>query len=601
MNKTVNINLAGIFFHIDEDAYLKLQRYLEAIKRSFTDSQGRSEIIADIEARIAELFNERVQNDKQVIRIKEVDEVISIMGQPEDYLVDDEIFEDEPQSNSPNKRNTTFSKKLFRDKDNSYIGGVASGLGHYLGIDAIWVRLLWVLLTLGSGGTFIFIYILFWILVPEALTTADKLTMTGEPVNISNIEKKIKDGFDNVSQNVSDAVKNIDLPKQGNRIKSGSKSFFDALGEIILFFLKVVGKFVGIILIIIGSSMLIALIVSLFSVGVANIINVPGMDFIEATNAANIPIWMMSLLLLFAIGIPFFFIFYLGLKILVNNLKSIGQIAKFSLLGLWLVAIIGLVVIGVKQASEYAEEATVQQTDRLNIMAKDTLYLSMTHNNSYSKQFGRHNKQWKPVYDQNDTKMLYLTDVKLTLKSTNDSVASIKIDKSSRGNSYQNAKKRAEHISYNYTLTGNKLELDGYLTTVFENKYRDQEVEITLYLPEGTILFADKNTYSFHAKYHYIKQGVRLINNNDILTDGMEGHYLQILNNEIKCLDCPEDFENDTDINNDDSRLKIDENGIKIKNNTNSIEINKHGVKTTSERVKVNIDSNGVQITTDGH
>ena len=113
MNKTVNINLAGTFFHIDEDAYLKLQRYLEAIKRSFTDAQGRSEIIADIEARIAELFNERVQNDKQVIRIKEVDEVISIMGQPEDYLVDDEIFEDEPQP--AYKRKSAPSKKLFRD------------------------------------------------------------------------------------------------------------------------------------------------------------------------------------------------------------------------------------------------------------------------------------------------------------------------------------------------------------------------------------------------------------------------------------------------------------------------------------------------------
>ena len=88
MNKTVNINLAGVFFHIDEDAYLKLQRYLEAIRRSFTDSQGRNEIIADIEARIAELFSERVQNEKQVVSVKEVEEVITIMGQPEDYMVD---------------------------------------------------------------------------------------------------------------------------------------------------------------------------------------------------------------------------------------------------------------------------------------------------------------------------------------------------------------------------------------------------------------------------------------------------------------------------------------------------------------------------------
>lgn len=186
MNKTVNINLAGVFFHIDEDAYLKLQRYLEAIKRSFTDSQGQSEIISDIEARIAELFSERVQNEKQVVRIKEVDEVITIMGQPEDYLVDDEIFEDEPQPTY--QRSSRPTKKLYRDTENSYIGGVSAGLGHYFGIDALWIRLIWILLIIGAG-TGVLLYILLWVLVPEAKTTSEKLTMTGEPVNISNIEK----------------------------------------------------------------------------------------------------------------------------------------------------------------------------------------------------------------------------------------------------------------------------------------------------------------------------------------------------------------------------------------------------------------------------
>jgi len=174
MNKTVNINLAGIFFHIDEDAYLKLQRYLEAIKRSFTDSQGRSEIVSDIEARIAELFSERVQNEKQVIGNKEVEHVITIMGQPEDYLVDDEIFEDEPQQkNYSNKRNST-SKKLYRDTDNSYVGGVSSGLGHYFGIDALWIRLIWVLLIFGAG-TGVLLYILLWIFVSEAVTTSENI------------------------------------------------------------------------------------------------------------------------------------------------------------------------------------------------------------------------------------------------------------------------------------------------------------------------------------------------------------------------------------------------------------------------------------------
>ncbi|EPR74352.1 hypothetical protein ADIWIN_0694 [Winogradskyella psychrotolerans RS-3] len=189
MNKTVNINLAGTFFHIDEDAYLKLSRYLEAIKRSFTDSQGRSEIIADIEARIAELFAERIQNEKQVVGVKLVDEVITIMGQPEDYLVDDEIFEDEPKQQYKQKSGST--RRLFRDTDNSYVGGVSAGLGHYFGIDALWIRLLWVILMFGAGTGFL-LYILLWALIPEAKTTAEKLTMTGDAVNISNIEKKLK-------------------------------------------------------------------------------------------------------------------------------------------------------------------------------------------------------------------------------------------------------------------------------------------------------------------------------------------------------------------------------------------------------------------------
>ncbi|MEO6348124.1 MAG: PspC domain-containing protein [Aquaticitalea sp.] len=609
MNKTVNINLAGIFFHIDEDAYLKLQRYLEAIKRSFTDSQGRSEIVSDIEARISELFSERVKHDKQVIGNKEVDDVITIMGQPEDYLVDDEIFEDEPQPSYKSNRSKSYSKKLFRDTDNSYIAGVSSGLGHYLGMDAVWVRLLWILLTIGSGGTFILIYILFWVLVPEALTTSEKLTMKGEPVNISNIEKKIKDGFENVSQNVSDAVRNMDLPKQGNRIKSSSKNFFDTIGNIIMFFFKVAGKFIGIILMIVGASALIGLIIALFSVGIADAVNIPGIDFFNAANAANIPMWFMSLLIFFAIGIPFFFIFYLGLKILVNNLKSIGNIAKFSLFGLWLMSIIGLIIVGVKQASEFSEEASVSQKEQLNITAQDTLFVTMRSNSAYSKQFGRHSDNFKPVYDENDHKLLYRTDVRFILKSTSDSVASISIDKNSRGSSYKNSKMRAEKINYNYALSNKRLELDGYLTTDFENKFRDQQVEVNLYLPEGTILFVDKNTNSFHRNYSFsyssrngnYEEHTTIINNGDMLNDGMEGHYLQVLHNEIKCLDCPEDdgFKVKMDLNDDGSEFKLDENGLRIKNDSNSIEINNNGIKSKSESVKVNIDKNGIEITSD--
>src|SRR5690606_3174766 len=124
----------------------------------------------------AELFTEKIQHDRQVITHKEVDEIITVMGQPEDYMVDEEIFDDQPKQHYKSPK----TKHLYRDIDDKYISGVSSGLGHYLGIDAVWIRLLWVILTIGSSGTFLFIYILFWILVPEATTTSQKLAMKGE-------------------------------------------------------------------------------------------------------------------------------------------------------------------------------------------------------------------------------------------------------------------------------------------------------------------------------------------------------------------------------------------------------------------------------------
>jgi len=614
MNKTVNINLAGVFFHIDEDAYKKLQRYLEAIRRSFTDSQGRSEIIADIEARVAELFSERVENDKQVVSIKHVDEVIAIMGQPEDYLVDEEIFEDEPQPKQKTTK-TKPTKKLYRDTDNSYIGGVAAGLGHYLGLDSIWVRLLWLLLALGSGGTFIFIYLVFWALVPEAQTTSEKLTMTGDPVTISNIEKKIKDGIesvvdtaknidfqkhgdklkeeiDSVTDSITDSVKQIDFKKKGDSLKSNSKNFFESLGDVIVFFLKILAKFIAIILIITGAATLISMIIGFFTVGILEAVHIPGFDFVEAANAANTPVWLVSLLTFFAVAIPFFFIFYIGLRILVNNLKSIGNVAKFTLLGLWLLSIIGLSVIGVRQVTEHAFEASVTNKEQLNIVAKDTINLSMAGNDAYNRIYNSNHMYrsngFDIAYDDNGEKVIYSTDIRLIVRSTKDSQASIVVEKTARGRDYSDARNRADNINYNYKLDGSNLLLDAFHVTDYDNKFNDQEVQIILYLPEGTILRADRNTYSFHRNSSYY---------NDILDNGMEEHYLEVISNDVKCLDC-----NDTETERTTSVQYKKEEGITIKTDSVRVEANKIGIKTSENGVNVQVnDSTGVEISSNNN
>lgn len=222
MKKTININLAGTFFHIDEDAYGKLSRYLDAIRKSLADPQGGEEIIRDIEGRIAELFSEKIENNTQVISLKELDEVIAVMGQPEDYMVDEEIFDDAPPSAAKKSRSQANYNQLYRDIDNKFIAGVSSGLAHYFKIDALWLRLIWILLVFASSGFFVIVYILFWILVPPAVSVSDKLKMSRQAVNISNIEKKFKEGY----EAVANGVKNADYDKYGNNIKKGTSSFF---------------------------------------------------------------------------------------------------------------------------------------------------------------------------------------------------------------------------------------------------------------------------------------------------------------------------------------------------------------------------------------
>ena len=605
MNKTVNINLAGTFFHIDEDAYLKLQRYLEAIKHSFTDSQGRSEIIADIEARIAELFSERLKNERQVIGNKEVEEVISIMGQPEDYLVDDEIFEDEPNSNYQRKSETT--KKLFRDTENSYIGGVSSGLAHYFGVEVIWIRLIWVLLIFGFGTGFL-LYILLWILVPEAKTTAEKIMMTGEPVNISNIEKKIKDGFDSVSgtvsdvaknvgdslsgaaKNVSNAAKNVDLKKPTNSIKSSSKTFFDTIADIIMFFVKIFAKFIGLILVFVGACTLIALIIGLFSLGVSDIVHIPGLDLVDIVNAGSTPVWLISLLVLFAVGIPFFFLFYLGLKILINNLKSIGKIAKLTLTGIWFISVIGLIVIGIRQASEHAFNEPVIEKHVLNIKANDTLTIKMADNNFFRESFSRSNS-FKVVTNENGEKVIIRRDVRIVVNNTTDSLAFIKIEKSADGKDYDTAIHRAKNISYNYTFSDNELLLDTYLSTNTEHKFSDQQVIVFINLPIGSVVKFKDNTQNFLNSYR--GDGLTISKN-------QVNHFINIDEDGIICNDCEDDDDDDEkesfELNINTPQIKINEDGIEINSEESTIKIDEDGIKATSEDVNVNIGSKGINI-----
>lgn len=195
MKKTVTVNIAGMVFYIDDDAYSVLSSYLNSVKKEFKAMKGGDEVYEDIEIRIAELFTERLKNNRQVISIKEVEEVIAILGEPSDFSDNT----DSRQYTSGRKQST---KRLYRDADNRIVGGVCSGLATYWHIDPTLVRLVFVVLTFVGGGGLI-IYLILWIILPEATTVAQKLEMRGEPVNLSNIGAFFRDEFENVKRSFS--------------------------------------------------------------------------------------------------------------------------------------------------------------------------------------------------------------------------------------------------------------------------------------------------------------------------------------------------------------------------------------------------------------
>lgn len=534
MNRTININLGGMFFHIDEEAFSKLQHYLNTIKRSFSDSQGRDEIIADIEARIAELFSERLVNERQVVSITDVNEVITIMGQPEDYMVDEEIFEDEAPRQSKKAKNP---KQLLRDPDNKYIAGVSSGLAYYLGIDAVWVRLLWVLLLFASFFTIIIVYIIFWIVMPEATTTAQKLSMRGEPVNISNIEKKVKEGFDDVTER----VKNVDYEKVGRKVKSGSQTFFESLGNVLLSILKVIGKFFGLIIIFVAASTLISLLIGMFALGSTSFMQIPPVDHLQELFLSGTPVWFVALSIFFAVGIPFFFLFILGLKILVSNLKPIGNIAKYSLLGVWILSILGLVYFGLKKASETSTTTTISEKEPIEITKMDTLTIIRNDQKNYNNISHSNGVKYIEIDEE---QMIYGNNIRVDIRSTRDSLGYVSIHKQSEGGSLEEAKENANDISYSYTFDNNTLALNDYLLTHVENAFFDQTVYVIVYIPADTHVILD---YSTRYMLHDVD------NNFDVYDKDMTEHSWKMGKEILQCIDCA------TLIDEEDEEIEIKE------------------------------------------
>lgn len=477
MKKAIKINLGGLIFHIDEDAYEKLQDYLTSITRQFGDNSEAKEIISDIESRIAELFQTKLNASKEVIVLSDVEEVITIMGKPSDYATEQE---EKKGDNTQTSAQQTHHRRLYRDVDNAALGGVCSGLGAYFNIDPVILRILFVLL-LFVGGSAVLIYIILWIALPAARTSAQKLEMRGEDININNIERTVKQEYDHVKQRYSGRFRNI------------LDRIFHGIGVVVKAILKVVVIFIGIILMIIGIALIFGLLIGI-SFGhhwaFGNHLHIFHMPFL-AGQFLN-PVWCSLLILSIVIisFIPILSIIYLGLR-LIFKFNFGNRLFWLSTLGVWIVSVILFIILLISGMKNIAEDNSKTSSLLLNVKPYKTLCLKMSPmDSSKFKEFIKINGE--VYYYISDDQKIYGRPHLIIEKDFN-SEALINIERSARGMNYENAMENSRNINFDVIQKDSLLLFDPFFEIPKSINWRAQQVELKLKIPKGTSIYIDKS------------------------------------------------------------------------------------------------------------
>jgi hypothetical protein len=350
----------------------------------------------------------------------------------------------------------------------------------------------------------------------------------------------------------------------------------DTLGKIILAILQVIGKFIGAIIILIATLTLLGLIFGIFSVGSIGIIGFRP-DYIHYPHFffnSAIPLWLLVTFTFIAIGIPFVVLFMLGLRILSSNIKSFSTTTKLSLLGVWIISILGLGFAGINFATQTAVNGVFKSTSELPIAKNDTLKIKMIGDDNLSNRRELRKRYDTELVYVNDLQELYSNQINIDVESTENPSGYLKIRKNSESSNRLSANNEAKKIDYLFAITNNNLLLNGYFLSDIENQFKNQSIDITIYLPINSVIYLDKSTRSY----------LNDIDNIQNIYDGdMPKHYYLMQEDGLKCLDCDpsifgEEYKNKTN----HFKLNIDENGVKIKvkdgENKADIKIDEHGI-----------------------
>ncbi len=546
MNKTVSVNLGGLVFQIDENAYDVLRKYLEIIRQRFSTTEGRDEIITDIEYRFAEIFSEKLSSRKEVIVLDDVNDAINHMGRPEDFLNDeDEKTESATSSASTEEK---VKKRLYRNPDDKYLGGVCSGISAYLGIsDPIWIRLVFLIAFFGFGSGFL-IYIILWIIMPKAETASEKLQMSGSKVNVQNIEKHIREEMEGVKAK-------IESPKVRN--------FFERLGGLISEIgksaVRIIVAIAGVFFIVLGVAFFVALVASFLSfIGIGN--NDIGLmsSFVFQSPTHKLLSVTAVFLMVFVISMSIILLGFRGLLFRKLKLKPSGIVlSSLGLLGFFL----GIACV-IKLASQFDHHQTIKSSIEIAAADADTLYLDLTPESMdlelhelntnvkinytgihiYSDGYQSHDK-WIDFENGN----LFISNVTLDIQKSKSSRFELVQEIFSRGNDHADALELARKVNYNIQQNDSLLLFQNYVMLSSGEKFRNQKVKLTLYVPEGKTVFLSERMNDI----------IYDIENAQNMWDGnMVNHFWKMKRTELTCLDCDAELDSVSNTESDNEFMK---------------------------------------------
>ncbi len=500
MNKTIIINISGIIFHIEEDAYEKLKAYMTEVKSHFIKSEDSFEIVSDIENRIAELFNEIIQaEEKQVIVLYDVERIIRTMGQPKDFETSLEEEKEEEQKESNTSKN--IKKRLYRNPDDKIAAGICSGIAAYFDIDPIWIRLA-LAISIFFFGTGIVLYLVLWVIMPEAQTRTEKLAMRGEAPTIDSIRKSIEEEMAGMKRNFNAASGEIKSVGNNSTLRDFISSVFEFANKAISLFIKVLVKVIGLFIFFLTGTIFVALTISILTL----------FGIVDGEISPDIPMFLlrsdhqnlMYFAWYFVLIIPVIAIFMVGIRIVFNT-NPFNKVSGWSMLSIWILSLFVGGYYTIDTLTNFKEEGRLQQSVVLQNSSVKKYYLISDNDENYN------------YYDTLKTNQFGLKD-KMVLKSQKHNFGfdnvSIKIEKSlsnevklvttyeGRGKTEAEAIQSAESIVYLFEQNDSVLVFPRFFKLKNNSNWRAQDVELTLYVPYNTeLVIQDRIDHLIHNIY----------------------------------------------------------------------------------------------------